>query len=178
MTRNILAGLFVLAATTAQAGDAGKLRTELEPMAFLVGSCWQGDFPGGVETDIHCFDAVYDGVHIRDRHAVSGGAKLYRGETMYSWNGDADTISFVYWNSLGGVSTGSAKPNAGTFVFPNETYKGPEGETIIVSAFWENISADGYDQLSVETYPNGQKRERRVHYDRKPFTDDPATALE
>ncbi len=172
--RHLITGLAMLVATTAQADDAGNVRAELEPLAFLIGSCWAGDFPGGKQTDIHCFEAVYDGAHIRDRHAVNGGPSLYRGETIYSWNGEAETVSFVYWNSLGGVSTGAANPDAGKIIFPDETYKGPNGETVTVSAHWENISADGYDQLSIETFANGKTRERRIRFEKRPFTEDPA----
>lgn len=174
MMRKFLAGLFLLATTSAQADDANKVRAELEPLAFLVDACWKGDFPGGKQTDIHCFDAVYDGAHIRDRHAVNGGPSLYRGETIWSWNGDAQNISFVYWNSLGGVSTGSATPDGEKFSFPDETYKGPDGETVTVSTFWENITKDSYEQLSVETFSNGETRERRIRFEKQAFSEDPA----
>jgi len=130
-----------------------------------------------MQVDIHCLEAVYGGAHIRDRHVVTGGSALYQGETIYSWNGETNQISYVYWNSLGGVSTGTATPRSQSLEFPEETYKGPDGETVIVSTFWENIDADGYDSLSVETYPNGQKKERRVRYEKRPFLADPSKAL-
>lgn len=31
------------------------------PLAFLVGHCWKGTFPGGKQTDEHCFSWIYDG---------------------------------------------------------------------------------------------------------------------
>lgn len=174
--RSIILGAAAIVITAAHAGEGGKVRLELTPLEFLVGSCWQGEFPDGNQIDTHCFDAVYDGAHIRDRHAVTGGPSVYLGETIYSWNGEAEAISYVYWNSLGGVSTGTATPTQGLFSFPNETYKGPNGEEILVSASWENIDSNGYDSLSVETYSNGQTRERRVRYHKRPFTTDPANA--
>ena len=42
----------------------------------------------GGEQDTHCFDAVYGGQHVRDRHEVTGGAGVYRGETLYSADGE------------------------------------------------------------------------------------------
>ena len=49
-----------------------QLREGLQPLAFLAGHCWSGEFKTG-ERDTHCFEAVYDGQHLRDRHEVTGG---------------------------------------------------------------------------------------------------------
>ena len=50
-------------------------------MKFLLGHCWQGTFADG-KVDTHCFEPVYGGKFIRDRHQVTGG---YGGETLYRW---------------------------------------------------------------------------------------------
>jgi hypothetical protein len=84
------------------------LRRELQPLAFLVGHCWRGQLPDGNE-DVHCFESVYGGQHVRDRHEVTGGAEIYRGETLYSWDGAAGAVAYTYWNSLGGVSRGTMR---------------------------------------------------------------------
>jgi hypothetical protein len=98
--------LLVLAAATA-AAPAPTLRPELEPMRFLVGHCWRGErSPGMVDT--HCFEPVYDGKHIRDRHKVPTPKGNYEGETLYSWNAKVGRIDYVYWNSFGQVMTGDA----------------------------------------------------------------------
>ena len=176
MKRTIVGILAVMMITTLYADDNKVLRAELAPLQFLVGWCWAGQFPDGKRTDVHCFEAVYGGVHLRDRHAVTGGSTLYRGETIYSWNGQSSEIGFVYWNSFGGVSTGTVAPSGDVFVFPDESYLGPGGETVTVTATWENITPDGYDSLSVETDQDGTKRERRVRYEKRPFTTDPLDA--
>ena len=73
------------AALAAQAqAPAPAVRPGLEPLGFLVGHCWRGEFPDSTEQDTHCFDTVYDGQHVRDRHEVTGGARIYRGESVYS----------------------------------------------------------------------------------------------
>ena len=98
------------AALAAQApAPAPAVRPGLEPLGFLVGHCWRGTFPDSGEQDTHCFDAVYGGQHVRDRHEVTGGARLYRGESVYSADG-AGAVSYTYWNSAGGVSRGSMRP--------------------------------------------------------------------
>ncbi|MEM8817782.1 MAG: hypothetical protein AAGE85_18360, partial [Pseudomonadota bacterium] len=137
-----------LAMTGANAETNDGLRSELQPLQFLIGACWAGQFPDGARTDVHCYESVFEGMHLRDRHAVTGGATTYRGETVYSWSGDRQTIAYVYWNSYGGVSTGTATPDSGKIAFPDESYTGPNGATITISSSWENITADGYDSIS------------------------------
>jgi len=67
------------AALAAQApAPAPGVRPGLEPLGFLVGHCWRGIFPDSGEQDTHCFDAVYGGQHVRDRHEVTGGAPYGR----------------------------------------------------------------------------------------------------
>ena len=157
--------------------DSHALRGEFAPLQFLVGACWLGDFPGGKQKDVHCYEPVFNGVHLRDRHAVSGGPELYRGETIYSWNQSSQKIEYVYWNSLGGVSTGSATPENGKINFPDESYLGADGQEIVISTVWENMSDQGYDSVSIETYPDGKTRERRVRYRKTGFSVDPVDEL-
>ena len=53
------------------------LRPELEPMRFLVGHCWRGAMAKGAKHDTHCFEPVFDGQHVRDRHeALLAPARL------------------------------------------------------------------------------------------------------
>lgn len=173
MKQAIFAVVAALLTGSAYANENSALRAEIEPLQFLVGWCWAGLFPDGKQIDVHCFEPVYGGVHLRDRHAVSGGSALYQGETIYSWSKDTSEITYVYWNSYGGISTGTATPGAGNLAFPDETYSGSNGETVTISSVWENITADGYDSLTVETYQNGEKKERRVRYAKRPFVKDP-----
>ena len=79
----------------------------LQPWSALVGHCFAGPAPveGGI--DRHCFESVYGGQHVRDRHVVTvGGKDVYAGETIYSAKGPK--VIFTYWNSIGGLGTGEA----------------------------------------------------------------------
>ncbi|MFL6722444.1 MAG: hypothetical protein ACJ8FT_11690 [Sphingomonas sp.] len=79
----------------------------LRPLSALVGHCWTGAAPGNGGTDKHCFESIYGGQHVRDRHVVtSGGQAVYAGESIYSAKGPQ--VIFTYWNSLGGLGTGNA----------------------------------------------------------------------
>lgn len=79
----------------------------LQPWAPLIGHCFAGPAPvvGGI--DKHCFESIYGGQHIRDRHVVTeNGKPVYEGESLYSAKGSQ--VIFTYWNSLGGLGTGEA----------------------------------------------------------------------
>jgi hypothetical protein len=139
----------MLAWIAAAAGLAAQpvLREELEPMRFLVGHCWQGVFERDGARDIHCFETVYDGQHIRDRHEVNGEGAPYRGETIYSWNAKLGRVDFTYWNSLGGVSRGTMAPGPGRLDFGDETYESPDGRRQTFSTQWRRVDERTWDAV-------------------------------
>ena len=130
----------------ALAADAPALRPGLEPLGFLVGHCWRGRFAGG-EEDLHCFERVYDGQHVRDTHAVTGGARAYRGETLYSATADG-TVGYTYWNSLGGVSRGTMRPDGDRLDFGDELYRGADGREATFATHWRRIGDDAYEAVT------------------------------
>ena len=69
--RTILTMLVMLPGVAAAAP-----RAEYQPLAFLAGHCWKGEFPGGAKTtDEHCFTWIYDGKFLRDQHTVRAAGK-------------------------------------------------------------------------------------------------------
>lgn len=156
----MLSLIAVLAAST----QPPTLRAELEPMRFLVGHCWRGPMNEGRLHDTHCFEPVFDGQHIRDRHEVTGGSKAYRGETIYSWDGGAGRVAYVYWNSLGGVSTGAMVPKPGMLDFGEDRYKGADGKTIVSATHWRIVDERTYE--AVVTSAENPTGERLVRFTR------------
>jgi|GEM_PF-763833 len=154
--------LLVAAAVVPAAPAPGPaaLRQGLEPLAFLVGHCWRGQFPGG-EQDTHCFESVYGGQHVRDRHEVTGGTRAYRGETLYSWDGRAGAVAYTYWNSSGGVSRGTMRPRAGRLDFGDEIYTDPQGRRTTISTHWR-LDGDAYEAVSAA--PLAPAMNRTVRY--------------
>lgn len=138
--------LDALKARFAKAAPA-PLRAELESLRFLLGHCWRGEFKDG-SVDVHCFESVYGGRHIRDRHEVTGPGGLYRGESLYSWNAGAKRVDYTYWNSSGGVSRGSMTPKEGALDFGDETYTGPDGRKTVISTMWRKAGADAYEAVN------------------------------
>src|SRR5262245_15982451 len=87
----------LLGVALAQAADAPS--APLAPLAFLAGYCWDGAFADGKRTDKHCYQWVYGGKFLRDRHVVSGGKEPYQGETLYFWDSETQKIAYIYFNS-------------------------------------------------------------------------------
>jgi len=152
----LMAGLgAMMLASTGQARGAASdealiLREELMPLAFLAGACWTGVFPGSETFDVHCYEPVYGGQYLRDVHAVPQGSEVYRGETLYHWDAAAGVITYRYYNSIGGVSDGTATPDGDRLVFPDETHRGQDGEERVFSTVIEIIGPDGYSVVTRE----------------------------
>lgn len=146
----MIAVLFLAAATPAVDGP-------LQPLSFLVGHCWRGEFQGG-NVDTHCFEPVYGGKHVRDRHEVTGGSQVYYGETTYSWNGKTKQIEYTYVNSDGDVSRGSAKPAGTDLDFGDEVVTLKDGKEVRISTRWRIIGVTGYDAVTSSAFmPGGQR---------------------
>lgn len=150
--QGVIAGLGALAlAGSCQAQDeAPVLREELMPLAFLAGSCWTGVFQGSETFDVHCYEPVYDGQYLRDVHAVPQGATIYRGETLYHWDAEAEVITYRYYNAIGGVSDGTITPDGDRLLFPDETHRGQDGEERVFSTVMEITGPDGYSVVTRE----------------------------
>jgi uncharacterized protein YndB with AHSA1/START domain len=138
--------ILIAASAAVSSPAAPALRQGLEPLAFLAGHCWRGQFASG-ETDTHCFESAYGGQHLRDRHEVTGGARAYSGETIYSWDGRANLVSYTYWNSSGGVSRGTMRPADGRLSFGDEAYTDPQGRRITISTHWRRVGDDAYEAV-------------------------------
>jgi uncharacterized protein YndB with AHSA1/START domain len=142
------------------------LRPELEPLRFLLGHCWRGEFKSGA-VDTHCFESVYGGRHVRDRHEVTGPDGLYRGESLYSWNAAAKQVEYTYWNSSGGVSRGAMAPKGDSVLdFGNETYTGSDGRKTAISTMWRKAGADAYETVNTSGMdPTGSRVVRYTRVD-------------
>jgi hypothetical protein len=115
----------------------------LQPWSSLVGHCWAGPAPGNAGIDKHCFERVFDGQHVRDRHVVtSGGRAVYAGESIYSAKGPQ--VIFTYWNSLGGLGTGSAVLGGEEWRFTGTIHATATSAEEPMSATWKMMPG-GYE---------------------------------
>lgn len=144
-----LSAFAALAGLTPAFAEELKPTPQLQPMAFLAGQCWSGPFADGKSTDEHCFEWVYGGRFLRDRHIVRGGQKPYRGETLYYWDAAEQAIAYIYFNSDGGVSRGLARADGDTLVFPSERYTS-DGATREFGTTWKREGGDRYVAVTRE----------------------------
>jgi hypothetical protein len=145
--RTTFAGALILSA--AVSGSAASAPIEpLQPMAFLAGHCWRGDFADGKQTDEHCFTWLYDGNALRDTHTVRApGRADYVGETTYYWDSAAKRVEYVYIENLGGISRGNMQSTPEALVFPATQYVA-DGQAMTYRVRWTRLSDTSYEAWS------------------------------
>ena len=145
--RVIPTALFVSVATVSTLGVAAPIEA-LQPMAYLAGHCWKGDFGDGKRTDEHCFVWLYDGKALRDTHTVrTPGQPDYIGETTYYWDSAAKRVEYIYIENAGGVMRGTVESASGPLVFPATQYvEGGKSTTFRVR--WTRLSDTSYEAWS------------------------------
>jgi hypothetical protein len=146
-----IAALIALAAA-AQAPASAVPSAPLQPLAFLVGWCWRGTFPGGGMADTHCFTPAIGGAFVRDRHVVAGASRPYSGESLYRWDPAAREIRFEYYSSDGSFGAGTVEPNRTGLTFPEQAYVGADGARTMIRSAW---TRDGTDSLTVVNEERG-----------------------
>jgi hypothetical protein len=145
-------GLAVLALTAASPPELAKL-------APFVGHCWSAELAVGV-VDTHCFSPVFGGRHIRDVHNVrKGGRVLYQGETLYSAEAGAATLT--YWSSLGGIGRGTVSPEGNGLAFSYVMRAAPNAEAKPMRSQWRWIDRDRYEVRNDGSGPILFRRDRR-----------------
>jgi hypothetical protein len=169
-------GSLILATTSmfgAAAADAPK--NPLQPLDFLVGSCWAGDFPKGMGRDTHCFTPVYGGKFVRDTHVLRSKQPDYGGETVYAWDPAQKHIVFWYWSSDGDIDQGTVEPVADGLNFPERHLTKPQ--ELVMRTHWHRVDADHYEAINERKAVDGWQTMWKVVYQREaPATTGPAGA--
>jgi hypothetical protein len=128
----------------------------LQPLTALIGHCWAGPAPGNAGTDKHCFESVYGGQHVRDRHSVTvNGKEVYAGESVFSAKGPQ--VIFTYWNSLGGLGTGTAVVAGDEWRFSGTIHGTATSAEQPMSAAWKFVPG-GYEVTEGSDPPRLLKR--------------------
>jgi len=147
----MIAAIFLLATAPATLAEP-----PLQPWAALIGHCWVGPAPGNAGTDRHCFEAVFGGQHVRDRHSVTfDGKEVYAGESLYSAKGGQ--VIFTYWNSLGGLGTGHAEAVGKEWRFTGTIHETATSAEEPMTAAWKFVPG-GYQVTEGSDPPRLLKR--------------------
>ena len=137
-------------------------------MAFVAGNCWKGAFADGKTTDEHCFEWMYGGKFLRDRHVVHNPSRPdYIGETFYYWDPEAKQIQFVYLENLGGISRGTAEPTVDGIVFPPARYADDKG-AMTYRVKWTRIDSTAYEAHSEVQAKDGWVTMFKVKLEKQP----------
>jgi hypothetical protein len=119
-----------------------------QPLEFLAGHCWKGAFPGGKQTDEHCFTWVYGGKFLRDRHVVRAEGKPDAlGESIYFYDSAAKQLQYLYIESDGGFSRGPVSIEKDSLVFPDTSFV-EKGKTMVYRSRWQHGADHAYEVLT------------------------------
>jgi hypothetical protein len=142
--------MIILVATALAAQVAEPARISI--LGSFVGSCWVAEFTSTMR-DTHCFEGMYGGAHIRDRHEVKeNGKTVYAGETVYSSDGDQPV--FTYFNSLGGIGRGNFEQVGETLRFKGSMRASPDKAPQPIDSEWRIVDDDHYEVRSLVKSPS------------------------
>ncbi len=144
-------------AAAAETDDAAAWKARFGSLAQLAGRCWSGRFEGSDARDLRCWEWALGERFLRDSHRVIGGQEAYSGETWYGWDAGAGAVRFWYFNSLGGVSSGTMTEQEGRVRF-DESY-GDDSRSATIRSWIELPDANHFTMVS----------ERRVGAAWEPF---------
>jgi hypothetical protein len=149
----MFATLLLLSAVSFNATPAEAPNNPLLPLQFLVGHCWTGDFPNSGGKDTHCFEPMFGGKFIRDKHVVHGKGPDYLGESIYAFDPKQKRIVFWYWSSGGDIDGGTVEPMANGLNFPERHLTAPKDLTM--RTHWKRIGDDRYEALNEQKIGDG-----------------------
>jgi hypothetical protein len=162
----MFATLFLIGAVAAGAGPAEGAKNPLRPLDFLIGHCWAGDFPNGMGKDTHCFEAMYGGKFVHDKHVVHGKQGDYLGETIYGFDPARKQIVYWYFSSDGDIDSSAMIPVADGFDFPERHLTQPQDLTM--RTHWKRNGDNSYEVLNERKTGDGAwKTEWKVRYVRE-----------
>jgi hypothetical protein len=162
----LMLGASALAPSSAPAAPPAP--SPYEPLAFLIGHCWKGTFPGGNVTDVHCFSWVYGDKFVRDEHLVHRGpGHEDQGESLYLWDAASGQLQYLYIESAGGFSRGTVSQEGDALVFPPSHYS-ENGEEQTYRSRWQRSGEHAYEVITEFSVKGNWTPGFRVHMQQLP----------
>jgi hypothetical protein len=125
----------------------------LQPLRFLVGHCWSGEFANGGGSDTHCFEPMYGNRFVRDRHVVRGKGADYLGESVYGFDAKRKRVVYWYWSNAGVMDNGDVEAVADGLNFPEHHLTQPKD--LIMRTRWKRLGDDRYEALNEHKAEDG-----------------------
>jgi len=147
------------------AAAAPALAPALAPLAPLTGHCWVAELPEGMR-DTHCFEAMYGGRFVRDRHVVARGAPVYEGETVYAAD-PAGGAAYTYWSSDGATLRGTMRADGPALDFGETVSRDSSGREVRMRVAWR-LAEGGYEARWESADPRFRRTMRFVRADAAP----------
>lgn len=135
---------------------------ELQPLAFLADSCWEGPLPAAVGASLgagvvsHCFRWIMNGQILRDSVGVERTSSASpRGETRYYWDPQARVLRYIFWSGDGSYSSGTVRSAAGTLIFDDEQLYTSK-RIVRYKTTWTQAGPDSFVQVRRREAAGGQ----------------------
>ncbi len=128
---------------------------ELQPLAFLANSCWEGPLPAAVGASLgvgagvvsHCFRWIMNGQILQDSVGVERTPSASpRGETRYYWDPQARVLRYIFWSGDGSYSSGTVRSAGGTLIFDDEQLFTPK-RIVRFKTTWTQAGPDSFVQV-------------------------------
>lgn len=91
------------AANTAIAAETGSLDPKLESLRPFLGKTWKGEFkestPSKPVIDVARWERALNGKAVRILHSINDGS--YGGESLVTWDGEKNQITYHYFTTAG-----------------------------------------------------------------------------
>ena len=144
-------------------GQPPALDPHLQPLAFLVGSCWRASLLDGRATDTRCYTSMLAGRFVRERHSLSGVG--YSGESIFRWDPAARQIRSAYYSSEG-VHLGATLTGTESGLTIEAGYPLPQGVTARARATWTRDGPDAFVVASEIGEGDGWRPAGTVRFER------------
>ena len=128
------------------------------PLDFFkpyCGKTWQGEFTGpdgSRMTDVSQWELILGGKAVRTVHSLNDG--VYGGESLMFWDGERETLAFVYVTTAGFHTEGTIAVDGDTFTSHEVVHGSADGITEVRAT--SRLKEDGTMEMVSEYLRDGE----------------------
>ncbi len=146
--RITLAGVLISSAAIGGSAAAAPIEP-LQPMAFLAGHCWKGEFRRrqGDRRALLQLALRRQGVARHPHRARAGASRITSARPPTTTIRRAKRVEYIYIENLGGISRGNMQSTPEALVFPATQYVA-DGQAMTYRVRWTRLSDTSYEAWS------------------------------